>query len=71
MKRKLIPLTVLAGMIILVSLQNHQSVVLKFLFWKSEMPLIILIYATFLIGLIFGSLITRINSVFKRKKDKK
>ncbi|MDD3296513.1 MAG: LapA family protein [Candidatus Omnitrophica bacterium] len=59
MKPKTIIMLILGGLLIIVLLQNTQTVSLRFLFWKFDISSVILLPLTMLIGFIIGIIIGR------------
>lgn len=68
MKRKvyIILALLLAALLIIVTIQNSQQVDIKLLGWKTSASLILVIFLSFLAGVIFNLLLM----IPRRKKDK-
>ncbi len=61
LRRKYITLLIVIGLLIYISSQNTQKVTVNFLFWSTSLSLILLIYITFITGVISGLLFKSIN----------
>ncbi len=66
MSIKLILGLILAGIVIIFTIQNVTTVELKFLFWSLSMSRALLMFLVFAIGIILGWLL---NGIFRRKKS--
>jgi uncharacterized integral membrane protein len=71
MKKRGIAIIMLAGILVIISIQNTQSVILKFLAWEASISLILLIYIIFIAGLLFGILYARISAMISKRRQKK
>ncbi len=68
MKKSFWFLIVIAIFIVVFSVQNADSVLVRFAIWEGQISLAILLILTFLFGLIFGAVYSYFGL---RKKDKK
>jgi putative membrane protein len=68
MKAKLVGIIVLLVVLVIFAIQNTQSVVITFLFWKFETSAVLSILVSFIIGFLVGGLILWAGS--GRKKEK-
>lgn len=66
MSAKLIAIIVLLVLLLIFAIQNTQSVVLNFLFWKISTSSVLSILVSFVIGLLIGCLLMMIGRM-KRK----
>ncbi len=67
MNAKLIGIIVLLVLLVVLAIQNHQPVTLKFLFWALETSLVLVLLVSFLIGALVGGLVLWIRR--GKKKD--
>lgn len=66
MNAKVIAIIVLLILLLIFAIQNTQSVVLNFLFWKISTSSVLSILVSFVIGLLIGCLLMMIGRM-KRK----
>jgi uncharacterized integral membrane protein len=62
---------IMAGLLILVSVQNMQPVTFRFIKWDIELSLILLIYVTFFGGFVFGILYSKIGAALSKFKERR
>ncbi|NIM65441.1 MAG: DUF1049 domain-containing protein [Candidatus Latescibacteria bacterium] len=62
MKFKLVVFLILAVLILIVILQNMENIAFQILFWEINMPVVILVLLSILVGFAFGLLAKRTSS---------
>jgi|GEM_PF-1543553 len=70
-RRKYLSLLFIAGILIFISSQNTQTVTVNFLFWSASLSLILLIYITFIFGILAGLIFKSLNNTWSRRIEKK
>ena len=70
-RRKYISLLFIAGILIFITSQNTQTVTVNFLFWSASLSLILLIYITFIFGILAGLIFKSLNNTWSRQIEKK
>jgi len=66
MSAKLIAIIALLVLLLIFAIQNTQSVVLNFLFWKISTSSVLSILVSFVIGLLIGCLLMMIGRMKKK-----
>lgn len=61
MKKKLIVILVLVGLLLVLIIQNTQNVSLNFFFWNIMMPQVILVLILFALGFVIGFLVAKMK----------
>ncbi len=61
MKKKLIVISVLVGLLLILIIQNTQNVSLNIFFWNIMMPQIILVLILFALGFVIGFLAAKMK----------
>lgn len=67
MKFKTILVMVFATIIVVFSIQNIDLTDVRFLYWKTSTPLVIIILGSFVFGLIVGLLVSIKKPVFRKE----
>ena len=68
MGAKLMGIIVLLVVMVIFAIQNTQSVILTFLFWKIETSAVLSILVSFILGFLVGGLVLWGASVRKKEK---
>jgi len=66
MKPKTVSILALTAVLLLIMLQNTQTVTVHLLFWSVMLPQILLIFSTFIFGLLAGYLAATLKSSTRR-----
>ena len=61
MKKKLIVILVLIGLLLILIIQNTQNVSLNIFFWNIMMPQVILVLILFVLGFVIGFLVAKMK----------
>ena len=61
MKKKLIVILVLAGLLLVLIIQNIQNISLNIFFWNIMMPQVILVLILFALGFVIGFLVAKMK----------
>ncbi len=70
-RKKYLSLLFIAGILIFFSSQNTQTVTVHFLFWSTSLALVLLIYITFIFGILAALIFKSLNNTWSRRIDKK
>jgi uncharacterized integral membrane protein len=62
---------IIAGLLIYITTQNTQQVTLHFLFWETNLALILVIYTAFILGLIAGIVILQFRTLSQKRREKR
>jgi uncharacterized integral membrane protein len=62
MKKKLIGILVLVGLLLILVIQNFQNVSLNIFFWNILIPQVILVLMVFALGFVIGFLTAKLKS---------
>ena len=61
MKKKLIVILVLLGLLVILIIQNTQNISLHIFFWNIMMPQVILVLVLFTLGFVIGFLVAKMK----------
>lgn len=61
MKKKLIVILVLVGLLLILIIQNIQNISLNIFFWNIMMPQVILVLILFALGFVIGFLVAKMK----------
>lgn len=67
---KIIALLVLIGLVAIFTFQNTQAVEVTLYFWSFELSASLLLLATFIVGVLCGTLLTFIYALLKNRRIK-
>ena len=67
---KIISLLVLIALVAIFTFQNTQAVEVTLYFWSFELSASLLLLATFIVGVLCGTLLTVIYSILKNRRKK-
>lgn len=62
MRRKTIAALILTALLLVIMLQNTQTVIIRFLFWEIILPQIILIFLVLVIGFLLGYIVSTLSA---------